>query len=294
MDRIVKKAYAKINLHLDIASRYSDGYHEVHTVMQTLSLCDDVEISLNRSFEGIRLSCDMEEIPVDEKNIAWRAAKLYLEEIGEYECGIIIDIKKRIPVCAGMGGGSSDAAAVLLGLEEIFGNRIGLNRLLEIGASIGADVPFCMIGSTAYADGKGDKITPLKPLPDCYVAVAQGGEGVSTPWAYKELDRVFQNFSESSYTPHETSKIMRAIDCSDIAEIASNMYNIFEEVVLTERPVVKQIKDTFIEHGALGAMMSGSGTAVFGIFNDKEKAIVAIETAKREGYFACLSRPVSV
>ena len=202
MDIITKKAYAKINLFLDVVSRYADGYHEVHTVMQTVSLADDVTVSLEGD-NGIEISCNALALPTDERNIVWRASNLFFAEIGEKNSrGIKINIVKRIPISAGLAGGSTNAAAVLCALNEMFGNRISRKRLLELGATLGADVPFCMVGGTAYADGKGDVLHSLPDISDCYMVIAVGGEGVSTPWAYGELDRIFNNFSENIISPY--------------------------------------------------------------------------------------------
>ena len=174
MDRITKKAYAKINLFLNVLSRYADGYHEVSTVMQTVSLADDITVALVG--DEIEITCNNSDVPTDERNIVWRAANLFFSEIGEENRrGVKINIVKRIPISAGLAGGSSNAAATLCALNELFGNRISRERLIELGAKLGADVPFCIVGGTAYADGKGDMLHQLTGISECYIVIAVGG-----------------------------------------------------------------------------------------------------------------------
>ena len=287
-----KKAYAKINLHLDVLSRYPDGYHEVFTVMQSLSLCDDVKITLDNTFLGIKVYCDDTNVPTDDKNIVCRAARMFFSEIDkEPESGIAIEIKKRIPVSAGLGGGSADAAAVLCALNELFGMPVSFERLLAIGGSIGADVPFCMTGGCVYAKGKGDELYDLSPIPECFIVVARGGEGVSTPLAYAALDKKYNNFSPQSYLPYNAEPLLEAIRGGRIKEIAKRLYNIFEDAVFPERPIAKRIKEILFEGGAINALMSGSGPAVFGIFDSKDAAFSVAERIKALGYFATVTTP---
>ena len=284
MDIIAKKAYAKINLFLDVVSRYADGYHEVHTVMQTVSLADDVTVSLEGD-NGIEISCNALALPTDERNIVWRASNLFFAEIGEKNRrGIKINIVKRIPISAGLAGGSTNAAAVLCALNEMFGNRISRKRLLELGATLGADVPFCMVGGTAYADGKGDVLQSLPDISDRYMVIAVGGEGVSTPWAYGELDRIFNNFSEEHNRPKPSF--------FSNEDLLKNLYNIFEEAILPARPIACELKDIMLSSGACGSIMSGSGPAVFGIFDDLTSAQNAISEINKRGYSSYLARPV--
>ena len=285
MKVITKKAYAKVNLFLDVISRFPNGYHEIHTVMQTVSLCDDVILSLEG--EGIALSCDNQYIPQNSDNIAWRAAELFLSEIEkDKRCGVRIDIKKRIPVCAGLGGGSADAAAVLCGLNELFDSPISHQRLLCIGAMIGADVPFCMTGGTVYACGTGEVLTDIEPVNDCYIVIAVGGEGVSTPFAYSELDREYNNYKN----PLSKKRVLEYLSAQNNLE---GLYNVFERVILPKRPVAQGLKNILLEGGASVALMSGSGPSVFGIFYDKEKAQKTSDKIGELGYFSYLATPVN-
>ena len=295
MRTIQKKAYAKINLHLDVLSRYSDGYHEVNTVMHSLSLCDDIEISIKKSdVDKITIICDNSNIPTDNKNIVWRAAELFLSTVDiNYPLDIIINITKRIPVEAGLGGGSADAAATLCALNELCGEPLDRMSLLGLGASLGADVPFCMVGGCAYADGKGDRLTELITLPMCYIVVARGGEGVSTPWAYKTIDQKYGGFSDGSYIARDIKPILNAIESTDLHYIANNFYNVFEEAILPERHVAAELKGILLENGAIGALMSGSGTAVFGIFTEEARAVDVVKKISDLGYFASVAMPSS-
>jgi len=294
MYQIEKKAYAKINLHLDVLSRYPDGYHEVFTVMQSLSLCDDLKITLDDTFDGIKVVCDEADVPTDDKNIVCRAAKNFFDELGrDIDKGIKIEIKKRIPVSAGLGGGSADAAAVLCALNELFGMPISINRILEIGGAIGADVPFCMTGGCVFANGKGDVLHELKPMPDCFVVVARGGEGISTPLAYASLDKKYNDFLPDSYIPQNAATLLTAIADNDLKGICKNLYNVFEDAIFPDRPIAKAIKESLVENGAYGALMSGSGTAVFAIFESLDLAENAAEKIKELGYFATVAEPTN-
>ena len=287
MERIIKRAYAKINLFLDIASRYTDGYHEVHTVMQSVSLFDDVSVELGG--ENIEITCDVEGVPTDNRNIVRKAAELFFSELpNEPKQGVRVSITKRIPMAAGLAGGSADAAAFLCGINELMGSPISFERLLDLGAKLGADVPFCMVGGTAYADARGDKLHTLPSLEKYCFVIACGGEGVSTPWAYRELDTKFDNFSKDVYTPHDVNAFKKKLADGDI----SGIYNIFEEVILPERPVDCHIKNTLINEGAICAMMSGSGPSVFGVFENETVAKKAAKAILASGYFAQVATPV--
>ncbi len=285
------KAYSKINLFLDVTAKYPDGYHEVRTVMQTVSLADDVEIELDGMCMGIILSCDDKNIPTDEKNIAWKAANIFLNEIKEYNCGIKIKITKRIPVEAGMGGGSADAAAVLVGLNKLFEDALSFERLLDLGASLGADVPFCMVGGTAYADGKGDKVYSIEPMPDCFILIAQGQKGVSTPWAYRELDRIFNDF-DSGYRARDIAGFRQTVKDANLRAISKNLYNVFEEAIVPVCEDVKRLKDAMFDSGALGVLMSGSGSAVYGIYDCEDNASDAKKKIDEMGCFSYIACPV--
>ena len=291
MKTVTKKGYAKINLHLDISGRTDDGYHLVETVMQSISLCDDITLSL-RDDEAFSLTCNVEGVPTDEKNLAIKAALAFRKKTG-IKCGADIAIEKRIPMAAGMAGGSADAAATLLCLNEACDNILSIDELCALGSALGADVPFCIVGGTAYADGKGDVLHEFVKMPDCYIVAACGGEGVSTPFAYKTLDSLYADFLDKSvYAPRGTEVLSQALKDGDISLIAASTYNIFEAPILALRPIANDIKKTMQESGALGAMLSGSGPSVFGICADKDAAELTVKAIRQTGHFAEVCRPV--
>ena len=275
--------YAKINLHLDISGIREDGYHSVEIVMQTLTLCDRITVSLNDSGR-FTCECDREDVPTGESNIAVRAAMLYAEAVGT-DMGAHIKIEKNIPMAAGLAGGSTDAAATLIALDRLFDDRLGEDELLTIGSRLGADVPFCIRGGCAYTDGKGDILHDFPDLPKGMIfVVACGGEGVSTPWAYRLMDKTYDNFKK-----YETRGVDRLRDAlvSDAPEsFTEHIFNIFESPVLLERPVAREIKESLLANGAKAAMMSGSGPSVFAIFDSEEQARIAETAIKAKGYFA--------
>ena len=289
---ITEYGYAKINLHLDMLGRLSDGYHAVETVMQTVSISDEVTL-LPREERGFFASCDVEGVPSDEKNIAVRAANLFCERTGR-ALGGEIRIRKRIPMAAGMAGGSADGAAVLRALNRLCGEPLTVEELCELGARLGADVPFCIVGGSAYADGRGDVLHPFPSMPDCVIVVACEGEGVSTPWGYGLLDRKYGNFAEGcGYQPKGTKGLRRALEEQDLFSTCRQMYNIFEEPILAERPVAARVKSLLLEAGAIGAMMSGSGPSVFGVFADRDAAEGTRKLLEAEGYRPTVCRPIS-
>lgn len=290
MNKIFIESNAKINLHLDVISKGNDGYHGVRTVMQSISLCDRISVGLNDSTE-IHVSGNTLEMPLGEKNIAYRAARLFFESLG-YKRGVDIEIEKHIPMAAGLAGGSADAAGTLLALNRLCGAPYSRDALARLSAPLGADVPFCVVGGTKYAHGKGEILEDFPSMPDCTLVVACGGEGVSTPWAYSRLDQSYNNFDGDGYIPRDIEGLKRANAEKNIEAVAHSIYNIFEGVILPEREVARHIKTTLLENGALGAMMSGSGPSVFGIFEDASGAHRAEETLKRENIPAFVCRPV--
>ncbi len=291
MDRTVEIGYAKINLHLDITGRSDDGYHGVETVMQSLSLCDTVTVTV-RDDLAITVSCDKAGVPTDESNLAVRAAKAYMEAVGAPR-GLHIDIQKNIPMAAGMAGGSADAAAVLRAVNRLYGEPLSRDALCALGAKLGADVPFCIVGGSAYADGRGDRLHPFASMPDCFLVAACGGEGVSTPWAYRLLDETYADFDGTKYTPRTTETLREAMKNGDIYAVARAMYNVFEAPILAERPVARDIRAEMLSGDAIGAMMSGSGPSVFGIFDDEAKARKTAEKIAEKGYFSTVCQPVT-
>ncbi len=291
MKKCIEKGYAKINLHLDVTGRLEGGYHRVETVMQTLSLCDEITMTLSDS-EGISVTCDVEGVPLDARNLAVRAANLFFDAFGT-RCGLSLDIRKQIPMAAGMAGGSADAAAVLRGLNRLFDYPFSTEELCVLGSRLGADVPFCIVGGTAYADGRGDRLHPFPTMPDCYVVCACEGESVSTPWAYSILDQAFDDFKEGgAYVPRGVESLRKALEMGDPGEMGGVLFNIFEEPVLSRRPVAARIRQLLLESGAITSMMSGSGPSVFGIFGDeagRERAVKALSAA---GFRAYSCRPI--
>lgn len=283
------KAYAKINLHLDIRGIREDGYHDVETVMQTVSLCDTVTVTL-RDDEKFTCECNVAGVPTDEKNIALKAARLFVRAV-ESNKGAHVKIEKNIPMAAGLAGGSTDAAAVLEALNRLYGNKLTAKELCALGSQLGADVPFCIVGGCAYSDGKGDILHSFPHIPDdTAFVVACGGEGVSTPWAYRLMDSVYNGFAD--YSPRGTKDLEEAL-LSDAPEaFAEHIFNIFEAPILKERPVAADIKALMKDCGARAAMMSGSGPSVFGIFKNTDDAKKAEKKIKERGYFAFFCLPV--
>lgn len=262
MDKIKVKALAKINLGLDVLRRREDGYHEVRMIMQTIHLYDQLEIAKTKE-QGIFITTNLDFLPTNENNLIYKAAKL-LQDTCHIEEGVAVDLKKHIPVAAGMAGGSTDAAAVLYGMNEIF--HLGLKRqeLMELGVKIGADVPYCLMRGTALAEGIGEKLKSLPPMPKCPVLIAKPGIGISTKYVYENL-----KLDENTIHPNIDAQLL-AIQKGDLKTLAANMGNLLESVTISDNPIIEEIKQCMMENGALNAMMSGSGPTVFGLFeNDK-------------------------
>lgn len=266
------RAYAKINLGLDILRRREDGYHDVKMIMQTIQMYDMLEMEKSEK-PGIHLTTNLSYIPVNENNLVYKAAKLLMNQYGIEE-GITINLNKFIPVAAGMAGGSSDAAATLVGVNKMF--QLGLTRqqLMELGVKIGADVPYCVMRGTALAEGIGEKLTVLPPMPPCYVLIGKPGISVSTKFVYTNL-----NLGPDTHHP-DIDGMIQALEKRDLYGITDRMENVLEKVTIPEYPVIETIKNHMKAHGAVNAMMSGSGPTVFGIFDDKEKAEYACEKLK--------------
>ena len=276
------KAFAKINLFLDMESRREDGYHDILSVMQTIDLCDLITLETIES--GIEL---LNDIGIEkERDLAYRAAEAFFEAVGE-RGGVRISVDKKIPMGAGLAGGSADAAAVLRGLNKLYGEPLTKERLAEIGLSLGSDVPFCVIGGTQITRGRGEKMTPMPSMPDCPIVVAIGDDHVSTPAQFAELDRRFENFV--SYKPRDecVDGLCDAfLNKSTIIE--KYLYNIFE---ITGR-FSPEIKEVMTACGARGTLMSGSGSSVFGIFLNDADAATAADRLTEIGYRAFMCRPV--
>lgn len=272
MNEINLKAMAKINLSLDVVRQREDGYHEVRMIMQTINLYD--KLFLKKSPKaGIRLTTNADFLPTDQNNLVYKAAKLLMDEF-QIEEGLEISLEKSIPVAAGMAGGSSDAAAVLLGVNELFDLKLSQKQLMERGVNIGADVPYCVMGGTALAEGIGEKLTKLTSAPDCYVLIAKPNISVSTKFVYENL-----HANELKVHP-DIDGMIAEIENKSLEGVAEKMGNVLETVTVREYPVIEEIKDCMKENGAVNAMMSGSGPTVFGIFHKKEQAQQAEQTLK--------------
>lgn len=281
MNSLDVKAYAKINLTLDITGRLPNGYHSIRSIMQSISLCDNVTVE-RTDCGGIEVICDKKNIPSGEKNIAYKAAERFAEYADIACMNVKIHIEKHIPSEAGLGGGSSDAAAVIRCLNELYGCGYSEKRLCEIGSNVGADVPFCIIGGTALCEGIGEEITPLPALEEEYVLIAKGKLGISTPEAYARLDKT-----------ELSAKEWKSSDFSGKAEKWSRYCsNDFEKV--SDNYEITDIKSLMKSGGALISQMSGSGSAVFGIFQTENEAVKCREMLTDKGYFAevCRSKKI--
>lgn len=271
------RALAKINLGLDVLRKREDGYHELRMIMQTINMYDQLDIEISKT-PGIKITTNLPFIPVNESNLVYKAVKLLMDEF-QVEQGITVDLQKFIPVAAGMAGGSSDAAATMIGVNRLFGLGLSVKELMERGVKIGADVPYCLLRGTALAEGIGDKLRALPACPDCYVLIGKPAISVSTKFVYENL-----HANELEYHP-EIDKMLDAIQWHNLNKIADCMGNVLETVTIPHYPVIQKIKDHMKEHGALNAMMSGSGPTVFGLFDDKATAENACE-ALRESRLA--------
>ncbi|MFQ7574331.1 MAG: 4-(cytidine 5'-diphospho)-2-C-methyl-D-erythritol kinase [Lachnospira sp.] len=265
MDSIRLKARAKINLGLDVLGVREDGYHEVRMVMQTVGLYD--RLIINRiPQDDIIIKSNLNFLPVNENNLIYKAAKLLKEECG-YTGGVEIDLNKFIPVAAGMAGGSTDAASTIFGINRLFNLGLTQADMMELGLRLGADVPYCIMRGTALAEGIGEKLTRLEPMPHCWLLVAKPPVNVSTKLVYDSLD-----MSEVNNHP-DIDGIIDAIKSQDVGLIASRMGNVLEQVTIPLYPIIDTIKQDMLNNGAINAMMSGSGPTVFGIFPDEETAL---------------------
>lgn len=267
METLYEGAYAKVNLTLDVLDKREDGYHDLKSVMQTLSIRDDIEIDVGTG-KPWKLLCSKEGIPTDERNLAWKAAKVYCDAMNKDPNGLEIRITKRIPVEAGMGGGSADAAAVLRALNDYYGNPLSILALAELGAQVGSDVPFCVVGGTAMVEGKGEKLRKLPDMPDCIFVVCKPDFSVSTPALYKKIDEV----TIPKRPDHQTME--SALLAGDLEKVAHNLYNVFDPVVTEEHLELNYIKSLFHQYGAVGYQMTGSGSAVYAIVSEFEVAAV--------------------
>lgn len=260
------KAYGKINLGLDVLRKREDGYHQVRMVMQSVGLYDRIDLAFKEE-PGISLDTNLYYLPTNENNLVYKAAHLLMEEF-KISSGLHINLKKFIPVSAGMAGGSADAAAVLFGVNKVFGLGLDKRQLMERGLKLGADVPYCVMRGTALAEGIGEILTPLPPAPQCHVLIAKPGVSVSTKFVYGNL-RV--DDLEPQQHP-DIDGMAEAIKKKDLPGIASRFGNVLETVTIPAYPVIQEIKEAMAAYGAIGALMSGSGPTVFGLFTDGKMA----------------------
>lgn len=278
------KAFAKINLMLDIVATRTDGYHDLFMIMQSIGIYDTITVSQTKS-KKITITCNIDDIPLDEHNIAYKAADAFFKAVKIKNKGINIDIVKRIPHAAGLAGGSADGAGVLVALNKLCGTGLTDDELCEIGVKIGADVPFCIKGGTLLAQGIGDVLNKVKPLRKCHILIAKPDCGVNTGYAYKQFDACGK-----VHTPDKFGMLC-AMQGRDLADISSRMENVFEQFIAVDNKV--EIKNIMRENGSLGVCMSGSGPTVFGIFDDKEKAMQASLQLKNLAKDIAVTTPVS-
>ena len=275
MDEIKLKALAKINLGLDVVRRREDGYHEVRMVMQTIHLYDQLLIQKSET-PGIQIHSNLSFLPVNENNLVYKAGKLLMDEF-DIHTGVFVELNKHIPVAAGMAGGSTDAAAMLYGMNQLFGLKLKRKDLMERGVQIGADVPYCIMRGTALAEGIGEKLSSLPPMVKCPVLIAKPAVSVSTKFVY-------QNLKLNEQTPHpDIDALITDIRNSDLDNICADMGNVLETVTIPNYPVIAQIKEQMLKSGAKASMMSGSGPTVFGLFGDEETAQRARAEMKASG-----------
>ena len=279
-------ANAKINLTLDILRKREDGYHDLRMVMQSVTLADRLTVTPARGEEG-RASADLRFLPTGGKNLAQAAAAVFREATG-LGVEVDVDIRKHIPVCGGLAGGSADAAAVLRAMDRLTGAGLSRMRLAEIGARAGSDVPFCVLGGTALAEGRGERLTPLPPLPPCHIVICKPPFSVSTPQLFARV-----NVRRIVRRP-DTAGVLAALDAGDLAGVARRMYNVFEDVLEPRRyREIAAIKAALIDCGALGASMSGSGPSVFGLFETEAGARTAFDRLREtwRDVFLCAPAP---
>lgn len=275
MDDISLKALAKINLGLDVVRRREDGYHEVRMIMQTIHLYDRLKITKMKT-PGIEIHSNLPFLPVNENNLVYKSGKLLMDEFGIRE-GVRVDLLKRIPVAAGMAGGSSDAAAMLYGMNQLFGLKLSRQALMERGVTIGADVPYCLMRGTALAEGIGEKLKQLPPMVKCPVLIAKPQISVSTKFVY-------QNLKLDEHTVHpDIDRLIQDIRNKDLQAAAGDMGNVLETVTIPNYPVIAQIKEQMMHSGAVNSMMSGSGPTVFGLFENEKQAKKAYDDMKQTG-----------
>ena len=269
---IVLKSYGKINLGLDVLRRREDGYHEVRMIMQTVGLYDVLTMK-KRKDDQIKMTCNLSFLPTDERNLVYKAVKLIKDKY-HIKDGVEIKLNKRIPVAAGMAGGSSNCAAALKGMNQLFDLGLSIDELCEIGVTLGADVPYCIWGGAALSEGIGEKLSRVDAMPDCYILIAKPGISVSTAFVYKNLD--LQGLKKHP----DIDGMLTCLKEKDLEGICDRLENVLETVTVKEYPIIEKVKKHLMEQGAKGALMSGSGPTIFAIFQDKKTADNALESLR--------------
>lgn len=269
---IVLKSYGKINLGLDVLRRREDGYHEVRMIMQTVGLYDVLTMK-KRKDDKIKMTCNLSFLPTDERNLVYKAVKLIKDKY-HIKDGVEINLSKRIPVAAGMAGGSSNCAAALKGMNQLFDLGLSIDELCEIGVTLGADVPYCIWGGTALSEGIGEKLSRVDAMPDCYILIAKPGISVSTAFVYKNLDLL-------ALSKHpDIDGMLECLKEKDLTGICDRLENVLETVTIKEYPIIEKVKKHLMDQGAKGALMSGSGPTIFAVFEDKKTADNAMESLR--------------
>lgn len=285
MTTLYEGAFAKLNLTLDVLDKREDGFHNIKSIMQAVSIRDDIEIDIGTG-KPWSLSCDKEGVPTDQRNLAWKAAEVYFQAIGKDPDGIAIRITKRIPMEAGLAGGSADAAAVLRALNKHYDAPLSILALAELGASIGSDVPFCVLCGTAMAEGRGERLRKLPDMPDCFFVVCKPEFSSSTPELYRMIDETVIGKRP------DHSAIESALLSGDLMKIAQNVYNVFDPLVTKDHLEINYIKSIFNSYGSLGQQMTGSGSAVFAIVESFEYAAVICNMLKENYSQVFICKPV--
>jgi 4-diphosphocytidyl-2-C-methyl-D-erythritol kinase len=274
MDYIKLQARAKINITLDAVRKREDGYHDLRMIMQTVNLCDNIFIK-RVAGNDIEMKCGTSWLPCDERNLMYRAAKA-LKEHCDIKSGIYMELIKNIPIAAGLAGGSSDCAATLIGVNNLFELGLSNDELMAIGKSLGADVPYCIMRGTALAEGIGERLTALPAFPDCFILLAKPPISVSTAAVFGALD------ISALDTHPDTDKVISLIKSGDLRAVSQNMSNVLESVTIKQYPIIADIKSAMLKHGALGSIMSGSGPTVFGIFTSYDEGLNALKAIRHE------------
>lgn len=285
MKSVTTKAYGKLNLTLDVLGKRKDGYHDMQMIMQSVSLCDSITVSLMEN-GGWACSCDIANVPSDQDNLAYRAAEVFFRAYGNRPEHLKINIQKQIPMQGGMAGGSADAAAVLHALNELYGLPYSKAELCRLGEEVGSDVPYCVLGGTALAEGRGELLTPLKPIPHCYFLLVKPEFSVSTPALFRELDE------ETALERPDTKAALLALEKGSLCTLCDNMRNVFQPILEKSYPVIQDLCERLVRLGAKSACLTGTGSVVFGVFQDHVPAEHAAEVLQNAGFTVYLTENV--